>query len=88
MFQRSASFFAALMFAAPATAKVGGVLPEASDIAERLGRAKTVIDRLTEPMDTGGITRDETDPFKIAWRNWGNARAFGNWSERFSQWNG
>ena len=76
MFKRSVSFFAAVMFAAPTLAKGSNDQPDTQDLTARLGRAKVVIDQLTGPTDTGGITRDTNDPYKITWYNWNNFRKF------------
>ena len=85
MFERNVSFFAALLFAAPAVAKGSDHQHDTGDVLARLDRAKAVMDLLTEPVDTGGIVRDASDPFKIAWNNFRNN--WNNWNNFRNNWN-
>jgi hypothetical protein len=73
MFKRDFSFFAALIFSIPATAKQT-FDPESLDLEDRLVRAKALFEKLDQPVDYGGVTRDENDPNKVAWYNFSNTQ--------------
>ena len=78
MFRRGFSFFAALLLAVPTSAKSATDSSEPLDIDTRLARAKAIFDKLDEPIDNGGVTRDQSDPNKLAWLNFSNFSNFSN----------
>jgi hypothetical protein len=81
MFTRHLSFFAALLLSAPAGAKPAFDHPaDASDVETRIMRAKEIIEKLDQPQDYGGVTRDDADPNRLSWINFTNFANFANFS--------
>jgi hypothetical protein len=79
MFTRHFSFFAALLISAPAGAKQGVDRPaDTADVETRILRAKAIIEKLDQPQDYGGVTRDDADPNKLSWINFSNFTNFSN----------
>jgi len=76
LLRRNFSFFAALLFAVPGSAKQIADSSGPVDLDARLARAKSILEKLDVPTDRGGVTRDAADPNKVSWDNWDN---WSNW---------
>jgi hypothetical protein len=88
VFKRNFSIFAALFLSGPVVAKQTPTQStEPLDLEARFARAQEIIEKLDQPVDYGGVTRDKADPNKLSWWNFqnfnNNFRNFQNFNNNF-----